>query len=118
RYSLVSSRERFKLELYRLLNSITSHRSDYFISVAEAIVKPNQKYLGIPSNKIKVIPNGRDVQKYAGALSANRSDLYHNIKPSDKIIVSNSRVIKSKGFDEMFNAFSLLCSERSDLFFL
>jgi len=118
RYSLVSSRERIKLELYRLLNKITSHRSDYFISVAEAIVKPNQRYLSIPANKIKVIPNGRDVQKYAGALPALRSDLYHSLKPSDKVIVSNSRVIKSKGFDEMFSAFSLLCNQRSDLFFL
>lgn len=118
RYSLVSYRERIKLELYRLLNKITSNRSDYYISVAEAIVKPNQKYLGIPSSKIMVISNGRDVQKYVSALPASRTDLFACLKPSDILIVSNSRVIKSKGFDEMLSAFSLLCNERSDLFFL
>ena len=118
RYKLVSFREKVKLELYKLLNRATAHRSNYYISVSDAIVKPNQEYLGIPSAKIKMIPNGRDVRKYDNALAINRSELFRNISPSDKLIVSNSRVIKSKGFDEMFRAFLSLSNKRSDLFFV
>src|SRR5690606_16370165 len=93
RYKLVSFREKVKLEFIRILNKTTASRSDFYISVAEAIVKPNQQYLGISPEKIKVIPNGRDVQKYNEAVPIDRKYILNILKPSDKIIVSNSRVI-------------------------
>lgn len=118
RYRLVSSREKFKLELFRILNKLTAYRTDFFISVSEAIVKPNQKYLGIPSRKIKVIPNGRNTREYSNAQPFDRHSIFPQINMSDKVIVSNSRVIRSKGFDEIFKAFSLLCKNRTDLYLL
>lgn len=118
RYSLVTSRERLKLEIYRYLDKVTAFRSDVYISVSEAIVGPNRKYLGIPLHKILVIPNGRDVDKYDRAIPVSRAVFGKKIKENDILIVSNSRVVQSKGFDEMFKAFELLCRVFDHLYFI
>jgi len=118
RYSLVTSRERLKLEIYRFLDKVTAFRSDLYISVSEAIVEPNRKYLGIPLQKITVIPNGRDVDKYDSAVAVSRSVIGEKIKENDVLMVSNSRVVQSKGFDEMFKAFKMLCGEFDHLYFI
>ncbi|WP_114750061.1 glycosyltransferase family 4 protein [Pleomorphovibrio marinus] len=106
RYNLLSKKEVIKLEFYRFINKVTANRANLFLSVSNAIVIPNMKYLGIPKGKIKVIPNGRDVCKYNNAVPIERTSL--NLSSEDILIVSNSRVIRSKGFDEIFMAFNVL----------
>ncbi|WP_439475780.1 glycosyltransferase family 4 protein [Algoriphagus formosus] len=118
RYALVSQREQVKLELYKWLNRLTAFRSDLFISVSKAIVEPNKRYLWIKDYNIKVIPNGRDVSKYANAKPYPRESLFPTISPLDKILVSNSRVIKSKGFEEIFQAFKYLHETNENVYLL
>ncbi len=118
RYALVSQRERVKLELYKWLNRVTSNRTDLFLSVSKAIVEPNKRYLRINDSKIKVIPNGRDVSLYENAVSYERKSFFPTMTRDDKIIVSNSRVIKSKGFEEIFQAFKFLQRIQSNLFLM
>lgn len=118
RYALVSQRERVKLELYKWLNRFTAFRSNLFISVSKAIVEPNKRYLWIKDSKIKIIPNGRDVSLYTNAKPYPRESLFPTISPQDKILVSNSRVIKSKGFEEIFQAFKILRQNQEKVYLL
>ncbi|UZD23933.1 glycosyltransferase [Algoriphagus halophytocola] len=118
RYALVSQRERIKLELYKWLNRLTAFRSDLFISVSKAIVEPNKRYLWIRDSKIKVIPNGRDISLYANAQPYPREIFFPTISPGDKILFSNSRVIKSKGFEEIFQAFKYLNDKNAKVYLL
>lgn len=111
RYALVSKRERLKLNLYKILNRFTAHKVDLFISVSHAIVAPNCRYLAIPKEKVIVVPNGRDIERF------DQAEVYPKIQIADvghqspTFIVSNSRVIRSKGVDEMFHAIKLLIED-------
>lgn len=118
RYALVSQREKVKLNLYKWLNRLTAFRPNLYISVSESIVKPNKKYLWIRDSKIVVIPNGRNVYSFVEAMSYKKQDFFPQIKKNDKIIVSNSRVIKSKGFDEIFKAFQFLINNKKNLYLM
>ena len=118
RYELVSRRERLKLEIYRYMNKVTVFRCNFFLSVSNSIVEPNIKYLNIPKNKISVIPNGRDITKYLNIQPIKRELINNSIGPNDILIVSNSRVIKSKGFDEIFKAFRILTKKFNNLYLI
>ncbi|MBD3627496.1 glycosyltransferase family 4 protein [Cyclobacterium sp.] len=118
RYKLVSPRERLKLNLYKLLNRATAGRVDKFISVSEAIVFPNMKYLKQPRDKFIVIPNGRNTSLFARDKSSNRNTVFPQIPSPSMIIISTSRVIKSKGFDEMIEAFQKLLLIEENVFFV
>lgn len=118
RYALVSQRERVKLELYKWLNRLTAFRSNLFISVSKAIVEPNKRYLWIKDSKIKVIPNGRDVSLYINAIPFSKESLFPKIGQQDKILVSNSRIINSKGFAEVFKAFKYLIDTNVKVYLL
>jgi glycosyltransferase involved in cell wall biosynthesis len=116
RFQLVSSRERLKLNLYKLLNRVTAFRVDQFISVSEAIVKPNMKYLGVARDKFTIIPNGRDVSLFQNKpTSRSRKELFPDIPDTSTIILSTSRVIRSKGFDEMLQALKILLDSNLDI---
>ncbi|MCH6236507.1 glycosyltransferase family 4 protein [Aquiflexum sp. AIY15W] len=117
RYSLVSQREKVKLELYRALNRWTSHKMDKYISVAECIIQPNCKYLKIPAEKMVVVQNGRDLKKYLPAIPLEKTKINPDYLEGDILLVSNSRVVRHKGFEEMFGAFDIL-SERYPRLFL
>lgn len=118
RYNLISRRETVKLELYRILNRLTAYRANLFIAVSKAIVSPNTKYLAISEKIIKVIPNGRDISYYIQSRPFDRYKLWRDIPKDGKIIVSNSRVIRSKGFDEMIRAFIFLVEQKQDVYLL
>lgn len=118
RYALVSYRERVKLNMYKLLNRITAKRVNKFVAVSKAIISPNMNYLKQPRNKFVVVPNGRNTAIFTRQLEANRSILFPEIPDNSKIIISTSRVIRSKGFDEMLIAFKSLLDKFPFLFFV
>jgi len=119
RYQLVSSKERLKLNLYKTLNRVTAFRVDKFISVSEAIVKPNMKYLGVARNKFTIIPNGRNVSLFQNRWTPqDRKELFPTVPDTSTIILSTSRVIRSKGFDEMLQALKRLLDLNLNIHFI
>ena len=118
RYALVSHRERLKLNLYKMLNRFTAHKVDLFISVSEAIVAPNCRYLGISKEKVVVVPNGRDIEVFDRVEPLAKAQIASVGNGFTTFIISNSRVIKSKGIDEMFHAIKLLVAEFPSLYLI
>jgi len=118
RYALVSRRERLKLEMYRALNKWTSHKIEKYISVAECIIEPNCSYLDIPKEKMVIVQNGRDLSKYLPAEPLDRKDIVPDTQQGDIFVVSNSRVVRHKGFEEMFGAFEILAEKYPRFFFI
>ena len=116
RYALVSRRERLKLNLYKLLNRITAKRPDMYISVSKSIIKPNLKYLGIKESKVELIQNGRDVTVFEKARIYSKSEIIPDATSESLLIITNSRVIRSKGFDEMLLAFQSLSKKFGNIF--
>lgn len=116
RYALVSRRERVKLNLYKLLNRLTAKRADLYISVSKAIIQPNLNYLGIKESKVKLIQNGRDISAFEKAKIYSKTQIVPHAGPEAFFIITNSRVIRSKGFDEMLEAFQALSKEFQSLF--
>ena len=116
RYALVSRRERLKLNLYKLLNRITAKRPDMYISVSKSIIQPNLKYLGIKESKVKLIQNGRDVTVFEKARIYSKSEIIPDATSESLLIITNSRVIRSKGFDEMLLAFQSLSKKFGNIF--
>jgi len=116
RYALVSRRERLKLNLYKLLNRITAKRPDMYISVSKSIIQPNLKYLGIKESKVELIQNGRDVTVFEKARIYSKSEIIPDATSESLLIITNSRVIRSKGFDEMLLAFQSLSKKFGNIF--
>lgn len=106
RFKDLSLIRKSKLRYIQWKDRRTTHRTDLFISNSEEIKKNNITALGIPPEKIKVIPRGRD----ATILDPERysSD---NLKKdfgfeNYKIILNVGRLIKTKGQLDLIKAFS------------
>ena len=66
------------------------------------------KKMGIPSNKIKIIPNGIDPSKFNDLISKGQFKVKHNINDNEDIILYLGRLHKIKGIDLLLKAFELL----------
>lgn len=118
RYALFRKREIVKLEMFRILDRFTAKRADKYISVAECILEPNSRYLNLPIDRMVVVQNGRDMDIYHEAEPIDKNSLVSEYKEGDVFLVSNSRVVKSKGFEEMFGAFEILAEKYPNLYLI
>lgn len=115
RYALFTKREILKLEIYKFFDRLTAKRADKYISVAECILEPNSRYLNLPVDRMVVVQNGRDMDFYHQAESLDKKSIVPEYQKGDLFLVSNSRVVKSKGFEEMFGAFEILAENYPNL---
>lgn len=118
RYALFSQREILKLELYRIVDMLTAKRADKYISVAACILEPNSRYLNLPFDRMVVVQNGRDMNFYHDAEPLDKKFIVPEYQKGDLFLVSNSRVVKSKGFEEMFGAFEILAEKYTNLYLI
>lgn len=118
RYSLFRKREILKLEIFRIIDRWTAKRADKYISVAECILEPNSRYLNLPMDRMVVVQNGRDMFFYLNAEGLDRNALIPEYQEGDVFLVSNSRVVRSKGFEEMFGAFEMLAEKHTNLYLI
>jgi len=61
--------------------------------------------MGIPENKIAIIPNGFDVSEYENLPERGKFRQKYNIKPEEKLILYLGRLHKSKGLDFLINGY-------------
>ncbi len=97
-----------------LLNYTLKH-SERVIAVCQAL-KEVIVNLGAPSEKIAVIPNGVDTDKFF-PYSKEEARRRLNLSPDKKILLSVGGLIPRKGFDLLMKAFKILFEEykRKDL---
>ena len=95
-----------KFPLIRSLLQFTLRRADKVISVCLAL-KDAMVELGVPAEKINVVPNGVDVQKfYRLHKEAARKAL--GMPEDARIIISVGNLIPRKGFDLLIRAIKIL----------
>jgi len=108
RYEKLSLVRKIKLKYIQNLDILSSNKVDLFISNSQTIKDNNIQALNINPSKIKVIPRGREVNKFAND-SKSLSNLKDEMRLGDsKILINVGRLIESKGQMDLIQAFSKL----------
>lgn len=98
------------LHLIRGLLRYTLGKADRLIAVCTAL-KNAMVQLGVPEDKIAVIPNGVDINKFF-PLPKEDARRRLNLSNTKKIILSVGGLIPRKGFDVLIKAFYILMKEQ------
>lgn len=68
--------------------------------------KKNYKHLGVPDEKIDIIPNGIDTEEFCCLPEPSEFRNRYNVKRDEKIILFVGRIHEIKGLDILINAFN------------
>jgi glycosyltransferase involved in cell wall biosynthesis len=98
-----------QLLLIRGLLRYTLRKADHVIAVCQAL-KEKMIELGIPSEKISVIPNGVDVKKFYPSVKAEARSIL-GIPSDRKVILSVGNLTPNKGFDLLIKALKILADK-------
>jgi len=90
---------------YKILNGASK-----FIAVTKA-EKDQYIKIGLPADKIEIIPNGIDVFNYDRLLDHGNFRKKYDIAPNEKIVLYLGRLHKRKGIDFLINGFSILSGQ-------
>jgi glycosyltransferase involved in cell wall biosynthesis len=101
--------EPFKKWLYRFLEKITARAKNYTIVLSNKDKKTAENVLRIPSNKLKIIPNGIGPNKETLTLIDARLEL--KISNDDFVIGSIANHYKTKGLDILIDSFAKVCQQ-------
>lgn len=71
--------------------------------------------MGVPENKIVIIPNGIDISQYADLPPRGQFRSKYGIPENERIILFLGRIHKIKGIDLLVASFSQLCSDMKDV---
>ncbi|TPE40003.1 glycosyltransferase [Pontibacter mangrovi] len=103
RYQQQTATENLKLNIYRLIDSLTARSASHFTSITNSIAVTNAKALHINLSKITVI--------YRGRKTSNFSISHPEITEEPFIYLAVARLLKRKGYLELINAASILKKE-------
>lgn len=106
RYRNLSVSRKIKLKYIQWKDRRSAKLADLFISNSQEIKKNNVKALGIPAEKIKVIPRGRS-SKLLNPENFDSTELKRNQGLENFTVILNvGRLIKTKGQLDLIKAFS------------
>jgi glycosyltransferase involved in cell wall biosynthesis len=86
------------------------------VCVSQAVAEFSISAAGLTAEKIMVIPNGVDVSKFAGAVTADLAGL--GIPPGSRVLLSIGRLDPQKGVRDVVAAAALVVPRLSDVHFL
>ncbi|NMB48478.1 glycosyltransferase family 4 protein [Candidatus Kuenenbacteria bacterium] len=86
-------------------------RADYIQVISNFLAKRARKY-GY-KKEISVVPNGVDIEKFKNQNSKIKIKENLNIGPEEKIILTDSRLVKKNGVADLIKAFQLLVTPAS-----
>jgi teichuronic acid biosynthesis glycosyltransferase TuaC len=92
--------------IIRRLLQYTLHKADKIIAVCQAL-KDSMVHLGIFAEKIAVIPNGVDAEKFYPVSSQEARRKIH-LPHDQRIVLSVGRLVSDKGFDLLIKALKTL----------
>jgi sugar transferase (PEP-CTERM/EpsH1 system associated) len=96
----------------RWLNRLTSPLADRIICVSHAIATYATQVIGIPADKLVVIPNGIDLEKYTNLPSQNQARTRFGLPQKEFIIGAIGRLHPVKGYSTLLQAFIQIARER------
>jgi glycosyltransferase involved in cell wall biosynthesis len=94
---------------YKILNGASK-----FIAVTKS-EKDQYIKIGLPADKIEIIPNGIDVFKFDKHLIHGNFRKKYGIAPNEKIILYLGRLHKRKGIDFLVDGFSILSDQNKNV---
>lgn len=106
RYLRQTKFQNLKLNTYKLVDSITAKKVNYFISITNSIAQSNARALGIPLKKIKTIYRGRSVNNF--------KVVQPQLKDGPFIFLTVARLLKRKGYLELLEAAKILSRRNFD----
>jgi glycosyltransferase involved in cell wall biosynthesis len=102
------------LNFYAALDRLLLRRFDHMGAVSEAVVHALRRY-GVPPRKITMIPNGIDVEQFAGAGSLLRKQL----GAQDRIVIGVAgRLSPEKGLKILFHAAQAVVASVPEVLFV
>lgn len=106
RYKALSFLRKLKLRYIEFLDKRSASKVDLFISNSKNIAKDNSKVLNVSTDKIVVIPRGRDINLFR--ISTERiKEKRNELKLGDnRVLLNVGRLIESKGQLDLIIAYS------------
>ncbi|HMO12761.1 MAG TPA: glycosyltransferase family 4 protein [Pirellulaceae bacterium] len=102
-YAILNTKRKLKTNFFRCLNRVSAKWCTHFISNSSSIGLSNAAALGIDSNKISVIPRGRDETIYHPG-AAQRNGPFNTI-------LNVARTIERKGQQELIHGFARIAPD-------
>lgn len=102
-----------KFRLIRPMIRFALNRADHIVGVSDALKREIVK-LGIPGDKISVIPNGVDIKMFHPECKAKMRKTL-SIPENRKAILSVGSLVPRKGFDILLTAFHRLLRDFGDI---
>lgn len=118
RYSLLSTKQKFVLDWYKLLDRFTARRVNQFMSITKAIIPNNSEALKIDSNKVQVIYRGRDFEKLKNKIDFQKIQSYKKLYSGGPVILTVSRLLQRKGYLEAIQAMKKVLDYKPDVQYL
>lgn len=100
---------------HRFIDKLLVSRTAQIIAVSEAVKEYYHKKIGIPLNKITVIPNAVEVEKFETKYDITKLYDEFSVSPNDFILACIGRLSEQKGQKYLLEAMSLLRNDYPQL---
>lgn len=106
RYLMERRPTRVKLAAYHLADRISARRVDRFVAISNTVKESNCRALGVPPEKVVVIPRGRDPDTYRKLDATRLAVVAQELRSGDTeaIILNVGRLLKRKGQLDLIRA--------------
>jgi glycosyltransferase involved in cell wall biosynthesis len=113
---IISSERTMEMEgrVRRSLNRMTSSLADRIICVSQRVAEFAAQEIGLPADKLVVIPNGISLDGFSAVDQAGARRSF-NFPRDDQIIGTVSRAERVKGLDVLLDAFKILHANMPEL---
>jgi len=101
---------------YGRIDRWTNRWVDMNVCVSQGVADYAAKYEGLHTEKLIVIPNAVDLNRFAQASPASLAEF--GIPADSRVLISIGRLDRQKGIDVLLNAVALIQYEKDDLHFL
>lgn len=102
-----------QLFLIHSLLQYTLHRADRVIAVSQALKEKIVGLGGISAQKISVIPNGVDIEKFYPSMQTE-ARRFLGVPQNRKVVLSVGNLTPNKGFDLLLKALKILVNESQE----
>lgn len=118
RYRSLNFRQTCSLKLYEWVDKLTAKRVTKFMSITHAIIPTYAKVLNIDPSAVEVIYRGRDIKALREKIDHRKLEQFKVIYGKGPIILTVSRLLSRKGYNESIRAMEKVVSMHPDVKYL